>query len=386
MSPAPENPPVHPDELLLFSLISAEFDGELSPAECAELRKLERLHPGRANAFRGKCAHLQANLQQLPVIPTELQGDSMAARPWTMKQASTPPQSEFSPKFHLPASLRPPIRRAFAVVTTLLVCVLCVMFLRPPFPDQSPAESIPSLSDARMLSSSAESQAAATLQVPPALAAPAVPIDIAAAAPSASADAASPSIGELQPLLTESDWQVVVVRVRRGGPEDVLKELREVLGRHGLTLARSRPVTTPEWLGVFLPASIPHRKSLLAEVQQGLAVDAPEWDPTDIMRSSRESILEAVRQSLASPTRSELAGGEVFVAVSPAISRQDPALARTQNAVPQVPGARAPQAGAAVEAAGPKQTPASKEPGLSALLLVFEFSQEAGDAGQRRIF
>jgi hypothetical protein len=149
-------------------------------------------------------------------------------------------------------------------------------------------------------------------------------------------------------LLEESDWQVVVVKVRRGSPEDVLKELRQVLSRHGLQLARSQPSTMPDWLGVYLPASIPHRENLLTEVQQGLATEAPEWDPAEIMRSSRESILRAVRQSLSSPSRNELAGGEVLVAVSPA----------TEKASNDQP----------------------------AMLVVFEFSREDGAGGRRQIF
>jgi len=385
MSPAPENPPVQPDDLLLFSLISAEFDGELSPSEVEELRKLERLFPDRANAYRVQCAQLREKLQQLPVIPSQLQWDILAAQCRPMSQASTSTPLESSPPIPLLESPRPRMRHVMAVATTLIVCVVCAILLRPPFPDQSAADRTSFLTDSPFPPASPDAAATATMQVPAPAAAAASPAAVATASPAASAEASSPAIGELQPLLTESEWQVVVVRVRRGGPEDVLKELREVLARHGLTLARSQPVTTPEWLGVFLPATIPQQKSLLDEVQQGLVVDAPEWDPAEIMRSSRDSILRAVRQSLESPTRSELSGGEVFVAVSPAISDVEPVLAKSLDAAARQMGG-APASVAAGGLAGERQAPGPKKPRSSALLLVFEFSPEAGGAGQRQIY
>ncbi|MFM7038777.1 MAG: hypothetical protein ACKO2L_13750 [Planctomycetaceae bacterium] len=199
-----------------------------------------------------------------------------------------------------------------------------------------------------------------------------------AAAPAA-AEAAADSVlrssdNPIQTLLTEPDWNVVVVRVRSGSPDDVLKELRSLLARHGLELARSQPTPMPEWLGVFLPASIPARVRLLDEVQQSITVDPPEWDPAEIMRSSRESILAAVRQSLASPTRSELIRGELFVAVSPQAEGKAAEVAKT----------RAEDSPAALRKATSTRGSQQQDPGT--MLVVFQFLPDGGQAGARNIF
>jgi hypothetical protein len=212
--------------------------------------------------------------------------------------------------------------------------------------------------------------------------APGAPGGFAAARPAAAeekSDVAANSVlrstdKPIQTLLTEQDWNVVVVRVRSGSPEDVLKELRSLLSRHGLELARSQPTTMPEWLGVFLPASIPARQKLLDEVQQSLTVDPPEWDPAEIMRSSRESILAAVRQSLSSPTRSELIRGELFVAVSPQSVKAPAAMAGTRDED---------QPSISRTASLPESTQ-PKDPGT--MLLVFQFAEDGGPVGPRKVF
>lgn len=74
MSSAPENPPVHPDDLLLFSLISAEFDRELPPSEFAELRKLEQRSPDRANALRKQWPSFGKSCSNCRSFPLKFRG------------------------------------------------------------------------------------------------------------------------------------------------------------------------------------------------------------------------------------------------------------------------------------------------------------------------
>ncbi len=358
----PDSSSSNPADSALFLLISAEIDGELTPAEATELRLLESRFPEQSRVFRNKCDQLRSNLQKLPVAVVRV-------------PVSYPAKYSF--------------RRTASVAATLLVCGLLLMLLLRPLQPKIPADGVPAMASGlpergpsavadRFVASSSPDDVLPALQMAAAAApAPAAAGGFAAAssAPEAAAGSVLRSTDEpIQTLLTERDWNVVVVRVRSGRPDEVLKELRSLLSRHGLELARSQPTTMPEWLGVFLPASIPARQRLLDEVQQSLTVDPPEWDPAEIMRSSRESILAAVRQSLTSPTHSELIRGELFVAVSPQVQGEPAALAKTRDG-------SAPTISQTATAARSSQP---KDPGT--MLLVFQFSPDGGPVGPRKVF
>lgn len=366
MSSVADSSPLNPSVSALFLLISAEIDGDLTPAEATELRLLESRFPEESRVFRSKCVRLRSNLQKLPVVSARVQ----VSRP-----------SGFS------------FRRTASVAATLVACGLLMVLLLRPLQRGRPVDGVVTAAPASpeiVPSASADGFVAAfpgDVALPMAAAgapapAPGAPGGFAAARPAAAeekSDVAANSVlrstdKPIQTLLTEQDWNVVVVRVRSGSPEDVLKELRSLLSRHGLELARSQPTTMPEWLGVFLPASIPARQKLLDEVQQSLTVDPPEWDPAEIMRSSRESILAAVRQSLSSPTRSELIRGELFVAVSPQSVKAPAAMAGTRDED---------QPSISRTASLPESTQ-PKDPGT--MLLVFQFAEDGGPVGPRKVF
>ena len=365
MSSVADSSPSNPSVSALFLLISAEIDGDLTPAEATELRLLESRFPEESRVFRSKCVRLRSNLQKLPVVSAPVP----FSRP-----------SGFS------------FRRTASVAATLVACGLLMVLLLRPLQRGRPADGLVAAAPgSRGIVPSAATDgyvagfpgdvslpmAAAGAPAP----APGAPGGFAAARPAAAEEKSDATANSelrsidnpIQTLLTEQDWNVVVVRVRSGSPEDVLKELRSLLSRHGLELARSQPTTMPEWLGVFLPASIPARQKLLEEVQQSLTVDPPEWDPAEIMRSSRESILAAVRRSLTSPTRSELIRGELFVAVSPQSAGEPSALAKVRDAGSEV---------ASQAAIGRISQP--QDPGT--MLLVFQFPEGGGEIGARRVF
>lgn len=370
MSSVADSSPSNPSVSALFLLISAEIDGDLTPAEATELRLLESRFPEESRVFRSKCVRLRSNLQKLPVVSAPVP----FSRP-----------SGFS------------FRRTASVAATLVACGLLMVILLRPLQRGRPADGLVAAAPgSRGIVPSAATDgyvagfpgdvslpmAAAGAPAPAPAPAPGAPGGFAAARPAAAeekSDAAARSElrsidNPIQTLLTEQDWNVVVVRVRSGSPEDVLKELRSLLSRHGLELARSQPTTMPEWLGVFLPASIPARQKLLEEVQQSLTVDPPEWDPAEIMRSSRESILAAVRRSLTSPTRSELIRGELFVAVSPQSAEAPAAMAGTRDED---------QPSISRTASLPESTQ-PKDPGT--MLLVFQFPEDGGPVGPRKVF
>jgi hypothetical protein len=134
----------------------------------------------------------------------------------------------------------------------------------------------------------------------------------------------------------------------------VQEELAAVLKRHGLTLSGGRVGGMPEWMGVCLPVSLQAEGAILHDVRQQFHSEAPELDPAEIMRFSRQEILQLVQRSLESPASGEMGGGEVLVAVS---------------------------AGAAAESAG-----GAGDASAEATLLVLEFSGAGGTGEQRRIF
>jgi hypothetical protein len=143
-----------------------------------------------------------------------------------------------------------------------------------------------------------------------------------------------------------------------------------------------------------------------------VAVGAPvEWDPAEVLSSTREQIIAAVRQSLKSPTESELKRGEIFVAVT-SQSKGYLAESRKESAQPQesliagnapmgVAGAKADSAGSAEAVQGRIGAGVvNSAPGYSGsggelssqkvTLVVFEFGDSEknvpGGGGIRKVF
>lgn len=219
--------------------------------------------------------------------------------------------------------------------------------------------------------------------------------------------AGAEALAEVRTLVDAAEWKVVVVKVGSHGRSEVVEKVGIVLGRYGLELEQSGPEATGGWLGVVLTPRLGSHRELIQEVE--VAVGAPvEWDPAEVLSSTREQIIAAVRQSLKSPTESELRRGEIFVAVT-AQSKGDLAESRKEPAQPQelliagkapvgVAGAKADSAGAVEERIGAgvvNSTPRHSGSGgeLSSqevTLVVFEFGDPEknvpGDGGIRKVF
>ena len=145
--------------------------------------------------------------------------------------------------------------------------------------------------------------------------------------------AGAEGLAEVRTLVDAAEWKVVVVKVGSHGRGEIVDKVGIVLSRYGLELEQSGPESTEGWLGVVLTPRLGSHRELIQEVE--VAVGAPvEWDPAEVLSSTREQIIAAVRQSLKSPTESELKRGEIFVAVT-SQSKGDLAETGKESAQPQ---------------------------------------------------
>ncbi|MEI7701224.1 MAG: hypothetical protein WCK86_15600, partial [Planctomycetia bacterium] len=97
---------------------------------------------------------------------------------------------------------------------------------------------------------------------------------------------------------------------------EVVDKVGMVLGRYGLELEQSGSEAAAGWLGVVLTPRVVAHQELIRDVEVAVGGAPVEWDPAEVLSSTREQIIAAVRQSLKSPTESELKRGEIFVAVT----------------------------------------------------------------------
>lgn len=123
---------------------------------------------------------------------------------------------------------------------------------------------------------------------------------------------------EVRTLAEVTDWKVVVVRVGSDDREQIVNKVGEVLQRYGLQLESSARDTEAAWMGVVLTSVGETRQNVIQDVEAAVGTAPVEWNPAEVLSSTREQIIAAVRQSLRSPTETEILSGEVYVAVSSA--------------------------------------------------------------------
>ena len=130
---------------------------------------------------------------------------------------------------------------------------------------------------------------------------------------------------EVRTVAEVTDWKVVVVRVGRDDREQIVDKVGAVLQRYGLQLESSAKDTDAAWMGVVLTSVGETRQNVIQDVEAAVGTAPVEWNPAEVLSSTREQIIAAVRQSLRSPTESEILSGEVYVAVSSAAGGRDAA-------------------------------------------------------------
>lgn len=335
----------------LLQLISAEIDGELSPEETEELRKLEATYPAQAQSLRKQWAALGAGLRGLPV----------------KKQPSL--------IFQATSSVVTPVSRGhrggqIAVATVIVSMALgLLIMMRPPkgesqVPEMARTEAAPAFSEGRVSESGAELLADASampsdvLMAPSAAASvmegvsgeagtpnteafsnriaakatmnaapsqvPSPPLMAAAAGsgagtPSVSQDNPDDGATRLKNVLERGNWNVVVLRAPEALQQTAVKKIESVCQDHGLTLA-SRPGSAEaedsvERFGVVLTSSeAGDQEAIVAELEKALNIEEKSTDLPSLSKMSQPEIAAAVRRSLESPTQSELFQGNIHIA------------------------------------------------------------------------
>ena len=335
---------------LLQQLVSAALDGELTDTEVEQLRDLQARYPGEHEDFRARCEVLGAGLRRIPVRATVLSlslGESTPGTAVVVRSGTGRIR-----RWGLPSAIGVAAAGLSVALLGLMISVVPdqqgAVMTDLPGPPPMPANAGAGL----------PTDSSRWMEGPPPVAAPmsAAPMSAASmsAAPGAPLGAAAEPQSTPGEFLSAGDWQVVVVRLQTEDAAGVRQELAGVLERHGLKMSVSRAAAMPQWLGVCIPPTLASQDDLLADVQKQFKVDTPELDPAEIMRFSRDEILQLVRQSLEFPTKAEeLNGGELVLA-----SQGEEGLARSVG---------------------------SSE-GKAATLLVFEFRQAGAEDGVRRIF
>ena len=140
---------------------------------------------------------------------------------------------------------------------------------------------------------------------------------------------------EVKTVAEVTDWKVVVVRVGSDDREQIVNKVGEVLQRYGLQLESSARDTEAAWMGVVLTSVGETRQNMIQDVEAAVGTAPVEWNPAEVLSSTREQIIAAVRQSLRSPTETEILSGEVYVAVSSAAGGRD--VARPVASVESAP-------------------------------------------------
>ena len=346
---SPYPPPEDFPEILL-QLISAEIDGELSPEETRELRKLEADYPAQAQSVRKRWTAIKAGLRGLPV------------------------QAQPSLIFHATGSVVTPVSRGrrggqIAVATVIASMVLgLLIMLRPPkgesqAPEMARTEAAPAFSEGRGSESGAELLADASTMPSNVFMAPSAPASVMesvsgeagtpnteefsnriaakaamnaapsqfqspppmAAAAAAGDGAGGPSIpltdgtARLKRVLESGNWNVVVLRAPEALQQTAVKKIESVCQDHGLTLA-SRPGSAEaedsgERFGVVLTSSeAGDQEAIVAELEKALNIEEKSTDLPSLSKMSQPEIAAAVRRSLESPTQSELFQGNIHIA------------------------------------------------------------------------
>ena len=308
MSPASSNSPIEH----LHQLLSAQHDGQLTAAEQLQLQQLSAQFPQQARQFQADLTQVSAGLRGLPRQP--LSGAIFSAEnpehvPWLVRQ---------------PAGRGGRRARFTAIVSTLAVLGLLLMFIRQPPEDTGVARS----DNAARTDSAVVSERAAAAPALAVAEAVALTSSTDAAAPVMAAepvpgpgplshfsDGAAASNSQVQLLADAAEWKVVLVKVGAVDRSDVKERVGKVLQQHGLLLADTAPVAMPDWLAVVLSTDALVQQSLVQAVSVAVDGQVSEWNPALMRSAARDEIVAAVRRSLQSPTQAELARGEIYVAV-----------------------------------------------------------------------
>lgn len=410
----------------LLELLSAQYDSELSAAEAMELEELSAGRAGEAGEILAGLSRIRRGLQGQPRTP--LKRDVFRVSEWASGEES--------------AAIR---RRGAGRLVPVLVSVLALSLLigwglrgLQPMVKESSGDAVAMLEvqthreskslgywDSKSVEDLRRGATGAGLEAPsdrylrmPGAASGGMGAASVAEAPTRRLAEAESDVQvlakaddwEVRTVAEVTDWKVVVVRVGRDDREQIVDKVGAILQRYGLQLESSAKETDAAWMGVVLTSVGETRQNVIQDVEAAVGTAPVEWNPAEVLSSTREQIVAAVRQSLRSPTESEILSGEVYVAVSSAAGVRD--VARPVASIESAPVESADDvavtiarkagsggvggSGGIAAARGDssvKKLPALVDAGPSdramgqATLMVFEFETATrGGAGSRNIF
>ncbi len=357
------------EEALL--LVSCQLDEALTLVESARLAELEVAWPKQVEAFRQQSLSLRKALQALPVR--------------TVADSVSFVRTELANHGDEPTTLKSDRRGSYRLLTGILGTILCaglLLALTQPWKDLD--RLMVESNQARMGSDSVPLHDPGALSGEPASAF-SMPLTSEEQIPGA--DAASPSFAEsneefVKPLWESDNWNLVVVKVNGQNQDEAMDLLQKIVNRHGLHLQRSAGADQSQWLGVVLTSATSDSENVLAAMESvgGSQSGLPSGSMTD---STKVEIIDAVRESLRHPTRSELHHGKIFLAL-PTNNSEIAAKAGTRSLADRISAASpgmgaknstAPMNSTAPESRRPAEVLGNVSPNSSApvTLVMFEF-------------
>lgn len=357
------------EEALL--LVSCQLDEALTRVESARLAELEVAWPKQVEAFRQQSLSLRKALRALPVRTV---ADSVSFV-WT----------ELANRGDEPTTVKSDRRGSYRLLTGILGTILCAGFLLAlTQPWKDPDSLMVESNQARMESDSVPLHVPGAFSGEPASAF-SMPLTSEEQIPDA--DAASPSFAEsneefVKPLWESDNWNLVVVKVNGQNQDEAMDLIQKIVNRHGLHLQRSAGADQSQWLGVVLTSATSDSENVLAAMESvgGSQSGLPSGSMTD---STKVEIIDAVRESLRHPTRSELHHGKIFLAL-PTNNIEIPAKAGLRSLADRIseasPGMGAKNSTAPMNSTAPKSSRPAEvlgkmSPNSSApvTLVMFEF-------------
>lgn len=113
------------------------------------------------------------------------------------------------------------------------------------------------------------------------------------------------------------DWQILVVQVTSADREEVVHQIEQVAMSSGLRMESldDADADSEDRMGVVLTSGRPEANAFVENVTHSVMTRSSEWNPAEVARMDRQTLIAIVRESMLTPTKSELHFGEVFLAV-----------------------------------------------------------------------
>lgn len=305
-----------PDSPQPLELCSGFVDGELSELELSAFNVLLSGDGGGGDArirqFEQECRWVGNALR---AIPASKPGSQIIEAVRELSAAELVPTANIAKRAHWPQRLS--TAKTLAVTTLAAVAMLLVVASQRNFNGPQRSESL--VADASRNSAAPDSAARietgavgnSVFAVP----GPVVKTDDQAATVESTELAATV-------LSQGEDWQILVVRVSAANRDAVMKQIEDVAVSTGLrmesvdhSVSVLTDVDPASRMGIMLTSGRPEANAFVDSVTHSAIIQSSEWNPAEIAKMDRRSLIAAIRESMKTPSKSELHFGEVFLAL-----------------------------------------------------------------------